>query len=320
MYTLCPSCKTLFGINVRQLAAAQGRVRCSVCRVAFSALDNLSEQPDDLLLPGRMPKYLATSGVLSGTSAASAAPMEAVAFIPVQSAAAAPEEIIAIHDRSSASDVRIERAGAVTADEFDLINAPPIVGGSCASLRSPHLDVLPGAGERLEPDSAVSLVGPKRISLSATLIWSVTNLALMAVLVVQFAYFNRDDLARHAQWRPALEEMCRHAGCTLLLRSDITKITLVNRELRSHPSVANALLVTATLVNNAPFPQSYPMLQLSLSDFSGRTVAMRRFQPTEYMSKIVQISGGMRPGQPIEVSLELADPGKAAVGFEFTFI
>ena len=46
----------------------------------------------------------------------------------------------------------------------------------------------------------------------------------------------------------------------------------------------------------------------------------RRFQPTEYMSKTVEIDGGMRPGQPIGVSLELADPGKTAVGFEFTFI
>ncbi len=226
--------------------------------------------------------------------------MEAATFISVQSAAAAPEEIMAMPDRNSVSDVRIERAGAVTVDEFDLINAPPIVGG-----------------ERLEPDA---VVGPKRISLSATLIWSVVNLALMAALVTQFAYFNRGDLARYAQWRPALEEMCRHAGCTLPLQSDITKITLVNRELRSHPSVANALLVTATLVNNAAFPQSYPLLQLSLSDFSGRTVAMRRFQPAEYMGNTAEIDGGMRPGRPIEVSLELADPGKTAVGFEFTFI
>jgi hypothetical protein len=176
-----------------------------------------------------------------------------------------------------------------------------------------------------EPDPSASsphhpAATPKRISLGATLTWSVANLALMAVLVIQFAYFNRDDLVRYTQWRPALEKMCHYAGCILPLQSDITKITLINRELRSHPHVANALLVTATLVNKATFPQPYPMLQLNLSDFSGRTVAMRRFQPTEYIGKAAEINGGMRPGQPIEVSLELADPGKTAVGFEFTFI
>lgn len=283
MYTLCPSCKTLFGINAQQLAAAQGRVRCSVCRAAFNALDNLSEQPDALLAP-------------TGAPVASAAPTETAPLVSVQSAAA-PEAIIAM---------RTAPAGAVTVEEFDLVNAPPIV-----------------AGEPLAPDSGAVIPpagGPKRISLGATLSWSVINLALMAVLVIQFAYFNRDDLARYAQWRPALEEMCRHAGCTLPLQSDITKITLLNRELRSHPRVANALLVTATLVNSAAFPQTYPVLQLSLSDFSGRTVAMRRFQPIEYLGKVTEIDGGMRPGQPIEVSLELADPGKTAVGFEFTFI
>lgn len=181
------------------------------------------------------------------------------------------------------------------------------------------------AEEPLAPDPSArsrdpSAATPKRISLGATLTWSVANLALMAVLVIQFAYFNRDNLVRYTQWRPALEKMCHYTGCILPLQSDITKITLINRELRSHPRVANALLVTATLVNTASFSQPYPMLQLSLSDFSGRTVAMRRFQPVEYIGKAAEINGGMQPGQPIEVSLELADPGKAAVGFEFTFI
>ena len=188
-----------------------------------------------------------------------------------------------------------------SANEFDLINAPPIV-----------------TEDRLDP--ALISQSKKSISLSATLIWSAINLALIFVLATQFVYFNRHDLAQYVEWRPTLEEMCRYTGCDLPDQRDITKITLINRELRSHPNVANALLVTATLVNNATFRQPYPMLQLSLSDFSGRTVAMRRFQPAEYMGKVVGIEGGMLPGQPIEVSLELADPGKAAVGFEFSFI
>lgn len=315
MYTLCPSCKTIFGINAQQLAAAQGRVRCGVCRAAFSALDNLSEQPDDLLsLPVMRPQEAQKS--LRDTPT--------------------PPEAVSIRN------VPQEQAPDPTQQEPDIINAPPMDGlvlrAQDAQEQQPPMDGLvlrahdaqeqPSsivAEEPLAPDPSASspnhfAATPKRISLAATLTWSVANLALMAVLVIQFAYFNRDDLVRYTQWRPALEKMCHYAGCVLPLQSDITKITLINRELRSHPRVDNALLVTATLVNKASFPQPYPMLQLSLSDFSGRTVAMRRFQPTEYVGNAGEINGGMRPGQPIEISLELADPGKAAVGFEFTFI
>ena len=308
MYTLCPSCKTLFGINAQQLAAAQGRVRCSVCRTAFSALDNLSEHPDELLAPGRTPKCGErmdaqepppgrTPKCGERSLPASLPPATLVLPCTSQDAQEPPPDV---------SEAPVDAASAASvqhaADEFDLINAPPIA-----------------AEDRLTSDSPAVPV-PKRISVTATLAWSVINLGLIAILAVQFVYFNRHDLAQYAEWRPALEDMCQYAGCDLPPQRDITKIILANRELRSHPEVPNALLVTATLVNNATFVQPYPLLQLSLSDFSGRTVAMRRFQPAEYMGKIAGAGEGMLPGRPVEVSLELADPGKAAVGFEFSFI
>ena len=291
MYTLCVHCKTLFRINAQQLAAAQGRVRCGVCHASFSALDNLAEKADELLSRCQ-PTVVAADVVAEGAPQPTSPTLDAGAALWVPPAPAL-SALTASAAHPASRDTGI--------DEFDLINAPPIV-----------------TEDRLDP--ALISQSKKSISLSATLIWSAINLALIFVLATQFVYFNRHDLAQYVEWRPTLEEMCRYTGCDLPDQRDITKITLINRELRSHPNVANALLVTATLVNNATFRQPYPMLQLSLSDFSGRTVAMRRFQPAEYMGKVVGIEGGMLPGQPIEVSLELADPGKAAVGFEFSFI
>jgi predicted Zn finger-like uncharacterized protein len=43
MLTQCPECKTTFRLNVTQLKAAGGRVRCSRCHTVFDALDNLFE-------------------------------------------------------------------------------------------------------------------------------------------------------------------------------------------------------------------------------------------------------------------------------------
>ncbi len=310
MYTLCSYCKTLFRVNAPQLAAAQGRVRCGICHNAFSALDNLAEQPDDLLVR-REPAVTARKGLGGEKDFADAdadADAEAVEVmvvtepIPVSEIDAAELSTAPLSLPSVDSEAVMRIATpAATADEFDLINAAPIVTEG-------------------RMDSAVSSPPTKRVSLSATLAWSTINLGLITMLAAQFAYFNRHDLAQYAELRPALEEMCQYAGCDIPHQRDITKITLLNRELRSHPVVANALLVTATLVNNASFHQPYPMLQLNLSDFSGRTVAMRHFLPAEYMGNMMDIQSGMPPGQLIEVSLELADPGKAAVGFEFNFI
>ena len=291
MYTLCVHCKTLFRVNAQQLAVAQGRVRCGICHASFSALDNLAEQPDDLLS-----RFQSITGavdfVAEDTTPPAPFPLDAGAALPVPLA-------------SSISAVSSQAQHPASCDNsanvFDLINASPII-----------------TDERSDSGNLIS-EPKKNISLSATLAWSTINLALIFILATQFIYFNRHDLAQYAEWRPTLEEICRYAGCEIPHQRDITKITLINRELRSHPAVTNALLVTATLVNNATFRQPYPMLLLSLSDVSGRTVAIRRFQPAEYMSRVVGIESGMLPGMPVEVSLELADPGKAAVGFEFSF-
>jgi predicted Zn finger-like uncharacterized protein len=45
MLTQCPECKTTFRLNVTQLKAAGGKVRCSRCHTVFDALDNLFAPP-----------------------------------------------------------------------------------------------------------------------------------------------------------------------------------------------------------------------------------------------------------------------------------
>ncbi|MEN8170755.1 MAG: DUF3426 domain-containing protein [Pseudomonadota bacterium] len=45
MLTQCPECKTTFHLHLKQLKAADGKVRCSRCHTTFDALDNLFATP-----------------------------------------------------------------------------------------------------------------------------------------------------------------------------------------------------------------------------------------------------------------------------------
>lgn len=47
MYTQCPVCNTVFRLQIGQLKAAKGQVRCSRCLATFDALDNLYEVAED---------------------------------------------------------------------------------------------------------------------------------------------------------------------------------------------------------------------------------------------------------------------------------
>ena len=152
-----------------------------------------------------------------------------------------------------------------------------------------------------------------------TAIWSAAILLALAVFTTQYGYFYRNDLASHSVLRPWLENMCAVIRCKIPFRSNPAQIRVLAREVASHPAVSGALLINTTLVNDADYPQRYPLLELSLTDFNGDTLALRRFRPEEYLDASVDSGQGMPPHVPVQALLEIADPGKDVVGFRFGF-
>ncbi len=139
----------------------------------------------------------------------------------------------------------------------------------------------------------------------------------MLTIVLQVAYFTRDELAKDPTLRPWLAQMCEFTGCTLAQPVDIKQIEIIGRDVRTHPTARQALIASTTIINNARFAQPYPLLTLVFSDINGTLLAQRRFMPREYLPRDIDISAGMTPDLPVQIELELADPGKAAVNYEF---
>lgn len=155
-----------------------------------------------------------------------------------------------------------------------------------------------------------------------TLAWSLGVIGLLLLLVVQAAYFMRAELAQFPALRPALETLCSVLRCEVPLTRNFTKIELLARDVRLHPTVPDAYLVNVTLINRAAFPQPYPELQLTLANLNETVVAQRRFQPAEYLDPSTDIARGMTPGSPVPILLEVAKPSIAflLVSWEFKLL
>jgi len=143
---------------------------------------------------------------------------------------------------------------------------------------------------------------------------------LTLLMATQWVFFNRADLAREQIWRPGLEQFCKLLHCSLPLKVDLSQLELLNRDVRQHPGVEQALLVNATFSNKADFIQPYPVLELSFTDPGGNPVAVRRFRPPEYVNDSDVIKRGMQPGEPVPVVLEIFDPGTEALSYQFGFL
>ncbi|MFO7602638.1 MAG: DUF3426 domain-containing protein [Gammaproteobacteria bacterium] len=144
---------------------------------------------------------------------------------------------------------------------------------------------------------------------------------LCVLLAVQAVVFRSYDIA--TQWPQShalLNQACQHLPCVYSGRREPRKIQLINRDVRAHPVAKHALLISATLVNQAGYAQPYPRLAITLSDLSGEVVAEREFLPQDYLKAGADSLKLLRPDVPILITLEVLDPGSEAVNFEFQFL
>ncbi len=170
---------------------------------------------------------------------------------------------------------------------------------------------LAALGEETQPSRAVQRPG--------RLLGLLIILILIATLILQQAYFRRNELAARPQLRPWLETLCHYLDCSLPLQRAASHISILEREIRKHPKISGALQVRIVFENRASFNQPLPQLQLSFFDARRQLIAVRHFKPTEYLSGKTSTLTAMASGQVIESALEITDPGPRAIGFEFAF-
>lgn len=150
------------------------------------------------------------------------------------------------------------------------------------------------------------------------LLWGLGNLALLALLAAQFAYFYRNELASVPGWRSALVEFCRHARCELRPLRDIGRIELLQTSIAPHPQYENALRIRATIVNRAAFRQAYPEMEVSLTNTGGNIIARRTFSPIQYSESPTEDL--LTPNVVATALLDVTNPEGKAVGYEIRLV
>ncbi|MEO6065475.1 MAG: DUF3426 domain-containing protein, partial [Lysobacterales bacterium] len=150
--------------------------------------------------------------------------------------------------------------------------------------------------------------------------WWAGSALLLAILAGQVAWVARAEIMDVALLRPLLLRACESLRCPLPANPVPDSIALAARDVRPHPSVNNALIIGATLVNEAAFTQPFPVIEITLADVNETRIGMRRFQPSEYVSDRRTLQRGIPPTGTALFSVEVEDPGKRAVAFEFRFL
>ncbi|WP_084612038.1 DUF3426 domain-containing protein [Ferriphaselus amnicola] len=278
--TQCPHCKTRFRIHQEQLDVRRGLVCCGRCQHAFNAREQLFPNADiDHPKEPSDGQDAISSPLMDGSNQPSA----------IQPNKAIPENI------------------AITAISPTI--APNIA--SSAQLAPPEaaLEI------QTQPPPAPSDIPALANSNSPWWIAGVLGLSLM--LLLQLGYSFRVVLiARAPMLEPIFATYCKLAGCTIELPQQAELLLLETSGLEAIEGKGNQIELSALIRNRANFSQTYPSLQLALTNQQDTVIARRSFAPEDYLPTEMEEKKGIGAGQILEVHTPLDINGLAPVGYK----
>jgi hypothetical protein len=146
--------------------------------------------------------------------------------------------------------------------------------------------------------------------------WFFGVILLILLMAFQIATFQFQTLSKVDPYRSLYRVMCPVLGCTLPDLVDTTKIRVSNLILRSHPTISDVLVIDTILLNAAEFAQHYPELLIEFNDISNKKIAFRQFYAGEYLGGELAGTTLMPINQPVQLSIEIVDPGPEAVNYQ----
>ena len=179
-------------------------------------------------------------------------------------------------------------------------------------VQSP-VEPIPVTHDKYDFSHLVTASKEEALEISASVIkknvhwsWVVVTLLLVIVLLAQATYFFRVEFAAHLPGiKLALTSYCKLLNCDIPLPKKIDQLSIESSDLESDPKQASVIALNAILRNRAAYAQTYPNLELTLTNSMDEALARRIFRPAEYLRPSEDEKQGLLPNHEIGIKLHL---------------
>jgi predicted Zn finger-like uncharacterized protein len=177
-------------------------------------------------------------------------------------------------------------------------------------------EMLAGFDEHIR--SANVLATPRRRGSQrrAFVLWLSGAVVGGLLLIGQVVHHNREWFVTHplGSFGGVVRALYTALGTPLPAPANLSAYQLRQWGVTGDPDASGTLRVRASILNTAPQLQPYPLLRVTLADRFGKRMGTREFEPGEYLAK--PTARMMAPGERVDATLAILDPGKSAEGFE----
>ena len=304
LITRCPHCATAFRVTPLHLQVHGGDVRCGHCARIFNGFASLAtiQEPEAVTL---------SATAISDTSANTSETAVAKKLSP---SAAVSDEEVAVHAPSQ----KEMQPDVIPQPETATLKVPdPIPPVAEEPIRQKwETTEAPGAAIGLEDSAPENYTFDEAQPHKTSFAWALGSLILLAILAAQATYFYRAELSVIAPGiKPYLEQCCKLLGCTIAPPQNSELLSIESSEMQADTQHSGAITLTATVRNYAPYPQTFPLFELTLIDLQDRPLASRIFAPDTYLEKNLNSSGVVAPDYEFNVRLYLDSGNLNAAGY-----
>ena len=269
--TSCPKCDTHFLLNDDLIKAYRGKVQCGSCEHVFNAKNRLTEVADDITSADEYQASLEENQVTVDDSLTFSADISKHAD----------------QESTSTEDNYIGTFGQSTTTPNE-------------SAQALDLDVLAPTA-----DFPNSLDLPKKAKKQTALL-SILSLLLILTASIQTIYHLRVKIvAEHPQFKPLLVNACNQLNCTVDLPKELDLLTIGDSDMQEDDNFKSVINFSSSLKNNASYPQTYPNIELTLTNAEDKIAIKRLITPKDYLVTDKKVEDGLAANEVSAIKLAL---------------
>lgn len=294
--TSCPSCETQFLLTTEHLKAHRGKVQCGHCEHIFNAKNRLTEISDDIHSPAEYQASIEAHGS-DITQAVDEKPISEVLNVTL---GAVPnldnlDDLESVKKSNDPHIVKINTTSQpdiVEVYDVDQINAPIYIDDLSTN---PKFD---------KPKTKVN-------------VWLVLFGLILAILAgLQSVYYLRTSISTdYPQYKPYLVQACAAINCKIDLPKNLDFFALDDSDMQEDYEHKNVIKFSSLLINNAPYAQAYPNIELTLTDTADQPVLRRLIKPSDYLASNTNADAGIDSREEMRINLSINVADVAVAGY-----
>jgi predicted Zn finger-like uncharacterized protein len=284
--TSCPACETQFLLTKEHLKAHRGKVQCGNCEHIFNAKNRLTEISDDI-----------------HSAAEYQASLESQANQTLEDAGDKPIGDVLNNVLETVPNL----------ENLNTIDPDSTTTASYTSQRIPEIIEAEAVGSLQRPTVIEDLTADPKFRQPKTKLslWQALFCLLLAILAgLQTIYSTRTKIAaEYPQFKPYLVQACSALKCEIELPKNLDFFTIDDSDMQEDDTHQNVINFSSLLINNAPYTQAYPNIELTLTDTNDQPVLRRVIKPSEYLATSTNAASGIisREEERIRLAINVTD-------------